>query len=1190
MARLQPRRPGRWLWTAALPVIIAGLALPVPARAASTVVWQGGGLDTNWSDAANWQGGVSPTNGDTVVIGSTSEEPNVPQTVDDIPGLNLYKLEFANLLNFQPQSVVSGDDLGIGAGGIVMDSSVQTSTGVTVSSNLMLTASGMTPIDIESNRPLSLTGVISGTGAGITKLGPGGLLLANANTFSNSPTAVDIQAGELAGTKTGALGTGGVNIANGAILEGNGTISNAITIAGPGSTPTFSGTGFVSVAALQCYSCYSQPLSITGPVSLAADATIGPGVLFYGGISLGSTSDLTLTFGGLTSSATVVYAPITGHGSLDITNGVTLATSDSYVPSSGIAAQVEPGGTLAVSAAGALGSASNQVDLRGSAATLSLGSTTFSYPVSVADGGVISDGSGGLFESVVTFAGNGTFQSQAGGFSITSPAAVTTSSDSSKSLTFNTGGPGYPGAITLNAPITGSAGITIAGNRYPSNHPLVIETAPSVPMTISTGTAEIDTTQGSVTLAGQPIIAGNGQLNGTSSALAVSPSIEPGANIEGNATPLGTLAITGAFTGSNALSSQSSIIERILGTSSGVTYPGLNISASGPVPNGANLIFNVLYTSAVGDSYTILNDSDGLVGTFAGLPNNAYLNGSDGQPYQITYTTTAVSLHRVAVTSTTVSAAPNPQTYPSTVTITATVNGIPTVFPGDQVTFYDGSVNLGSAALNVNGTASLSVAGLQGGAHSLSASFPGNSTAAPSSSAVYTETIDPEPTSVSASTSPNPSTYGQVVTITATITPSGAPGQIRFDVDHSPNPCGWQWIVSGTASCQVSSMSAGTHVVDVVYPGDVDYGSSFSTDITQVVNPASTQIQLTASSTSVPFATPLPVTASVTSAGPTVTEGTVAFAVDGNVVPSCAAVPVTSASCDLPGMTPGQHSLSATYSGGADFTGSRSGKVAVTAGPSHLVVMDAFGGLHPLVGATLNTAGASYWPGWAIARGIAVRSDGSGGYTLDGFGGVHAFGLAPPVAPSGYWPGWDIARAITLDPCDTSRSSGYVLDGFGGIHPFGGAPAVTTTGYWTGWDIARSIAVNPCSGGVVSGYVLDGFGGIHSFSSGAAIASPSPSAYWAGWDIARGVAITSVGKGYVVDGFGGLHPFGGAPGVAPSGYWPGWDIARGIVAGPSGGGWVLDGFGDLHPFGGTPAMAVTGYWPGWDVARSVSGP
>ena len=87
---------------------------------------------------------------------------------------------------------------------------------------------------------------------------------------------------------------------------------------------------------------------------------------------------------------------------------------------------------------------------------------------------------------------------------------------------------------------------------------------------------------------------------------------------------------------------------------------------------------------------------------------------------------------------------------------------------------------------------------------------------------------------------------------------------------------------------------------------------------------------------------------------------------------------------------------------------------------------------------------------------MALRADGTSGYTLDAYGGIHPFGGAPARSTDAYWPGWDIARGIALRADGTS---GYTLDGFGGIHPFGGAPAVAAGTYWPGWDIARGIAL-----------------------------------------------------------------------------------------------------------------------------------
>src|SRR5437899_2970619 len=53
-------------------------------------------------------------------------------------------------------------------------------------------------------------------------------------------------------------------------------------------------------------------------------------------------------------------------------------------------------------------------------------------------------------------------------------------------------------------------------------------------------------------------------------------------------------------------------------------------------------------------------------------------------------------------------------------------------------------------------------------------------------------------------------------------------------------------------------------------------------------------------------------------------------------------------------------------------------------------------------------------------------------YSLDAYGGVHPLGDAPALASAAYWPGWDIARSVAIFPDGTG---GYLLDGYGGLHP-----------------------------------------------------------------------------------------------------------------------------------------------------------
>ena len=155
------------------------------------------------------------------------------------------------------------------------------------------------------------------------------------------------------------------------------------------------------------------------------------------------------------------------------------------------------------------------------------------------------------------------------------------------------------------------------------------------------------------------------------------------------------------------------------------------------------------------------------------------------------------------------------------------------------------------------------------------------------------------------------------------------------------------------------------------------------------------------------------------------------------------------------------------------------------------ITLDGYGGLHAFGGYPLNAPGAPYWPGWDIARAVAVTAGASGGWTLDGFGGVTAWGAAPAIASPHYWSGWDIARDLVVLP---DNRSGYVLDGFGGLHAFGpDAPATFSPApsFWQGWDIARGLAVaTDGAGRAVGGWILDAWGGVHAFGSVPAVANP----------------------------------------------------------------------------------------------------
>src|SRR5438105_1327355 len=266
------------------------------------------------------------------------------------------------------------------------------------------------------------------------------------------------------------------------------------------------------------------------------------------------------------------------------------------------------------------------------------------------------------------------------------------------------------------------------------------------------------------------------------------------------------------------------------------------------------------------------------------------------------------------------------------------------------------------------------------------------------------------------------------------------------------------------------------------------------------------------------------------------------------------------------------HSTAGVTSSWAELTVSVD-SAATWSHPFHgLYTVDDFGGVHSDDSPPLS--GSAYWAGKKLVRQArALPGSANAGLVLDAYGTLHSYGAPIAVTGAPYWKGWDIARDFAFLPDGTG---GYVLDGFGGLTPFGvnghAAPPRTAGGaYWANWDIARRVVIFSDGTG---GYVMDAYGGLHGFGiGGPAPAAATGGGYWAGKPIARDlVLIPGTHAGYVMEAYGGLYAFNGAAAITGSPHWPGWDIARSVwllssstLSAPSG--YVLDGWRGTHPFG-----------------------
>src|SRR5439155_1608879 len=166
---------------------------------------------------------------------------------------------------------------------------------------------------------------------------------------------------------------------------------------------------------------------------------------------------------------------------------------------------------------------------------------------------------------------------------------------------------------------------------------------------------------------------------------------------------------------------------------------------------------------------------------------------------------------------------PSASAFGQAVTLTAVVSPVApgTGVPTGTVTFRDGATVLATVTL-ANGSASFVTSTLAVGSHSLTAAYSGGGNFLASTSATVIHTVNPGSTSTSLSSTPNPSTLGQTVTLSATVSavaPAvGVPtGTVTFR--DGATSLGVVTLVNGSASLTVSTLTTGSHSLTAVYSG-----------------------------------------------------------------------------------------------------------------------------------------------------------------------------------------------------------------------------------------------------------------------------------------------------------------------------------------------------------------------------------
>ncbi len=437
-----------------------------------------------------------------------------------------------------------------------------------------------------------------------------------------------------------------------------------------------------------------------------------------------------------------------------------------------------------------------------------------------------------------------------------------------------------------------------------------------------------------------------GTLSGTGTvgAITVYGAVSPGdGGAPGILTAEGNVSFA-LIPGGNVLDARSFFTPALNGPDAGTGFSQLNVNGTVNL-SSCDLDTSLGFTPTTGESIPIIESTAPIVGTFAGLPQGASLLG--GVPCTISYTGGAsgddLVLTQAATTTTpptgtttSLGSSANPSTLGQTVTFTAIVaptSGTST--PIGNVTFtIDGQTQTPVALGVINGVdeATLTTTTLTLGSNTIGAAYSGNS--AFSSSEVpnpLTQTINAQ-TATMLGSSANPSTVGQAVTFSATVTgpnAAGTPtGSVNFDEGNTVLMTS-ALDASGKATFTTSALAVGSNSITAVYTPTGYFLGSPSTALTQVVSATpleATATRVTSSNGASSVGQAVTFTAFVTTTGTGTPGGTVTFTIDGQPQP-----PVTlavesgsdEASFTTRALTAGSYTFGAIYNGDPSFATSQ---------------------------------------------------------------------------------------------------------------------------------------------------------------------------------------------------------------------------------------------------------------------------
>lgn len=396
----------------------------------------------------------------------------------------------------------------------------------------------------------------------------------------------------------------------------------------------------------------------------------------------------------------------------------------------------------------------------------------------------------------------------------------------------------------------------------------------------------------------------------------------------------------------------------------GVTITGCG---SRPVTAGASA------GTASCPGYQLVAGSHSVTASYSGNTNYDASPTSAAQTFTVAQSNVSIAMSVNTASPSAVNAgvtlfanvAPSPRPNPITNLVPFTSAGTVTFL--DTATPISDCSNVGVVVQASTATATCVTHTLVAGPHNINANFSGDinyNAGSSATAAAHTEAANGTTTALSSSL--NPAALSQQVIFTAAVTPNSGPnppgvapaGTVTFK-DGSTVICAASALNgTGTATCSTSTLIAGFHTITAVFnSSDGNYTSSPTATLSpqeQIVQNLTQTALTTSPNGSSHVNQQVTLTDTVTESGSTPPTGTVAFTVNGNLIPGCGAVAVSknapfTAGCATPGIavlgtagagntiTYQANALKATYSGDSNY-GSGIATTTLTVSPQAATV------------------------------------------------------------------------------------------------------------------------------------------------------------------------------------------------------------------------------------------------------------